>query len=890
MPNLLNHTKLTCILFLVLIYNTSTAQQSQGCVFIQGDYIEIGIAPNGAFGTPADAPAGYHARPLPLFNSLYNPVTSTYSNRYNAVGFVADYGKDGWTVGTPAYFGDYFMPGAVQEGFSLQANGLRGNAWSNNYQTNGSSGFSGTLTGSNVSLTVTPTDKKAVWEGVMNQLFVRQTITVKQNKSYFTANLVLKNLSTDTIRKIYYMRTVDPDNEVSVSGSFTTKNKIAYQLPNAGNKTLVTATGTTYTNSYLGLGTKDCQARCFFLSSGLFPNGDMETIYTGLAGYNYVDSLTMDVGIGLVFKIGNLPPGDSTTFSYAYILNESDLDEAFDATDPGFRYNGTFYPSGSIIIQPVGTVLPIDIVNGDYYNWTWTPSTHLDVTTGTHVNDTVGTAPVTYTVTGVGSGSISTLCNNRSISITVSPFAVSPPPAVNSPVTYCLNQTPSALSASGPGIIRWYTTATGGTGSTTAPIPSTAVAVTTTWYVTQEISGVESVRLPVVVIVRPLPTLLVSPANPVICIGDTIRLIASGSTAAHTWAPSDQLSSSTGDTVRAYPLTTTLYTVTATDQFTCKSTVTVNLLVNPLPNVLVNPSPGILCRADSLQLTATGSSVAYTWTPVSGINTTSGAVVIVKPLSTTTYFVTGTDVNNCIKTVPVPVTVKPLPTPSLGRDRSICAGTTAMLYPGIYNNYLWQDNATQSSYPVSDIGMYWVKVTDASGCKAADTINILSLFPLPNNFLPNDTSICRGSTMIISVPGYPQYLWGDGSIKSTIILKTVGSYKLTVKDKNGCVGSDSIQLFDARCIPFAIPNAFTPNRDGKNDQFRPFITQVVTGYKMTIWNRWGEKIFESEIPKQGWDGTYKGQQQAAGTYVYQIQFIDFDGVPVNVKGTLNLIQ
>ncbi|MCX6313655.1 MAG: gliding motility-associated C-terminal domain-containing protein, partial [Sphingobacteriales bacterium] len=72
--------------------------------------------------------------------------------------------------------------------------------------------------------------------------------------------------------------------------------------------------------------------------------------------------------------------------------------------------------------------------------------------------------------------------------------------------------------------------------------------------------------------------------------------------------------------------------------------------------------------------------------------------------------------------------------------------------------------------------------------------------------------------------------------------------------------------------------------------FRPFITQVVTGYKMTIWNRWGEKIFESEIPKQGWDGAYKGQQQAAGTYVYQIQFIDFDGVPVNVKGTLNLVQ
>lgn len=363
-----------CFFFTVSV----NAQISNGCVFLQGNFIEVGIAPNGAFGTPADAPSGYHARPLPLLVQLYNPVDGSFGNRTKAVGFVADYGKDGWTVGTPAYFGDYFMPGTVQEGFTIEIDGVRSDAWSNNYQTNLSTGFTGPLTGNNISLTTSTTDKKAIWQGMMNQLFVRQTITLKQSKSYFTANILFKNTGTDTLRKIYYMRTVDPDNEVAITNSYETKNKITYQLPNASNKTLVTATGRQYIQSYLGLGTKDCQARCFFLSFGLFPRASLSSIYNGASGYIYRDSSYADSGIGLVFKIGDLAPGDSTTFSYAYILDENDLDEAFSETAPGLMYNGNFYPSGSVIIKPTGTVIPIDIVNGDYYNWTWSPAAFLD--------------------------------------------------------------------------------------------------------------------------------------------------------------------------------------------------------------------------------------------------------------------------------------------------------------------------------------------------------------------------------------------------------------------------------------------------------------------------------------------------------------------------------
>ena len=71
----------------------------------------------------------------------------------------------------------------------------------------------------------------------MTDLLVRQTIIIKNAKSYFTANIFFKNTGIDTLKQIYYMRTVDPDNEVSNTGDFKTKNKIAYQLPNISNKT-----------------------------------------------------------------------------------------------------------------------------------------------------------------------------------------------------------------------------------------------------------------------------------------------------------------------------------------------------------------------------------------------------------------------------------------------------------------------------------------------------------------------------------------------------------------------------------------------------------------------------------------------------------------------------
>ncbi|MCX6316451.1 MAG: gliding motility-associated C-terminal domain-containing protein [Bacteroidetes bacterium] len=885
--------RLLPIIFALFFSTCLRAQQSEGCVFLKGDFVEIGVAPNGAFGTPANAPAGYHSRPTPILSALYNPVTGTFQSRNQALGFVADFGKDGWDNGNPTFFGDYFMPGAVQEGFSIQVNGVKSNAWSNNYQTAGGTGFSGgSLLGSNTGFISTAGEQKAVWEGNMSTLYLRQTIALKTTKSYFTANIFLKNTGTDTLRKIYYMRTVDPDNEVSVTNSYTTHNKIAYQLPNAYNKTLVTANGMVYpTQSYLGLGTKDCQARCFYHGSSLFADASLESIYDGTFGYVYADSAISDVAIGLVFKIGDLAPGDSTSFSYAYILNAADLDEAFTETEPGIFYNGNYYTSGSVIVAPTGTVLPLSIVNGSYYNWTWSPATFLNTTTGPNVNATVSTGPVLYTMSGVGAGVVASRCSNRTLNITISPYPVVPPPSVFSSQTYyCINQTPSALAASGPGIIRWYTSAVGGIGSFTAPTPSTAIPGTFIWYVTQEISGVESVRIPVTVIVKDPPVINFLPASPEVCLGDSVQLIAAGSPAVHTWSPSSTLSASVGDTVKASPPFTSTYMVTATDSARCAITKPITVVVRPKPVFTITPDAASICKGDSIRLTAGGAPLVFTWDPAPTINTLNGPVVIVKPITNTSYIVTGTDANGCTDTMQSTITVLPLPLPDLGPDKGICRGNTVVLSPGNYSSYLWQDGSVLPTFSTGAIGEYWVLVTDAAGCKAKDTIRLPSILELPARFLPGDMSFCRGNQLVIKAPAYSQYLWSDGTTTPKITITKFGTYTLTVTDQFGCAGKDTIVVFDARCIPFAVPTAFTPDQDGKNDLFRPIITQIVKGYKMNIYNRWGQLLYETNNYQAGWDGQLNGIKQAAGVYVYQISFTDADGQPVQLKGTFTLIR
>ncbi len=115
-------------------------------------------------------------------------------------------------------------------------------------------------------------------------------------------------------------------------------------------------------------------------------------------------------------------------------------------------------------------------------------------------------------------------------------------------------------------------------------------------------------------------------------------------------------------------------------------------------------------------------------------------------------------------------------------------------------------------------------------------------------------------------------------------------YTLEVVDRNGCTGRDTTRVTTKKC-PYSIyfPNAFTPNSDGVNDCFGIRNWGNVTLQDFSIYNRWGQRVFETKNPSDCWDGNFQGQKQPSGSFVYLIKASSFCG-NIERKGTLLLIR
>ena len=378
--------------------------------FLQGNYVEVGVNGNAAFGSSVAAPSGYHPQGGSAVN---NPCNSTTGPSGTDLGFVADPQKDGWTVGgTPAgypdYIGDYFLQGIPFEGWTLNVNGTELRNWN---------AYSDAMTGSFTSYTNTGAHVSATWNGSGGGLAITQVTALDTGSLYFYMNITLTNTTGSTINNVYYGRAVDPDNEVAEGGTYTTKQNIDYQLPNTDNDVLVSATGTTY-GAYLGLGTRDCRAKCYYNSTGLAPTDYLPIIYaqTG-SNENFSGTLTADAGIGLVFSLGNIAPGASVSFAYAYILDSTYLtrNAALTKTSPTWYATGDTNASQNtgdtgIVCQNQFTTVTIPSPGAYIWNWTaitgetispTTNSSYTTLTTGTTIVhlQAIGTQTVTGTCT-----------------------------------------------------------------------------------------------------------------------------------------------------------------------------------------------------------------------------------------------------------------------------------------------------------------------------------------------------------------------------------------------------------------------------------------------------------------------------------------------------------
>lgn len=368
------------------------------------------------------------------------------------------------------------------------------------------------------------------------------------------------------------------------------------------------------------------------------------------------------------------------------------------------------------------------------------------------------------------------------------------------------------------------------------------------------------------------------------CNSDTLHLKAPTGFINYFWGPNYNINSTNTQQVIVQPAIDTIYFVKAEKTPGCFGYDTVRITVHTSLPINLGQDKSI-CKNDSVILsTGTGFS-QYLWN-------TGGTLSQLVVYNTGDYSVRGTSAAGCNSYDTIHVNVWALPVVQLDKDSTLCKGSSRLLHAGTFISYLWQDGSILPSLSVNNPGKYFVTVTDINSCKGSDTVSITSLLPLPTLFLPSDTSICSYSSIVIQpVKSFANYLWNTGDISPSIPVSLAGIYWLQVKDNHQCVGKDSIVVSPKDCIKgLFIPNAFTPDNNGKNDNFKPIIGGIVKQYQFIIYNRYGQIVFKTNTINNGWNGTYGGIQQNAGTFIWVCSY-QLEGETVKVeRGTFLLLR
>jgi gliding motility-associated-like protein len=234
-------------------------------------------------------------------------------------------------------------------------------------------------------------------------------------------------------------------------------------------------------------------------------------------------------------------------------------------------------------------------------------------------------------------------------------------------------------------------------------------------------------------------------------------------------------------------------------------------------------------------------------------------------------------------------------------DTALCRGNSLVLDADFGTGiYKWesfppqrddQNNTNQSTYYIYNPGFYTVTAL-VGHCIFRDSLNVYFNDTLSLT-LPKDTVLCQGETFIIRpvISNTSEYTWQDGSKSPTYTALQSGLYSIVAE--NGC-GRDTAQMnivFESCPCALLLPNAFTPNGDGLNDNFRPLHACDMENYSMTIFNTYGERIYFTKDPLQGWDGKVKGRLLNMGNYVWYVSYVKAStGQLIQKQGNILLLR
>lgn len=362
----------------------------------------------------------------------------------------------------------------------------------------------------------------------------------------------------------------------------------------------------------------------------------------------------------------------------------------------------------------------------------------------------------------------------------------------------------------------------------------------------------------------------------------------------------------------------------ASSEFGCRDTISKTITIFPEPKVSFTASE--VCLRDTTQFRdsvtiASGAITSYQWNYNDAFTATGR-----NPMHTYrnwgNYSVELVAVSDkgCIGSFRKPVRVDPLPRAEIFTpDLDACEpfevpfmSNSAVPEGGVFQ-WLWEfgDNRISDeanpTHTYNKFGIYSPKlsvVTD-KGCKHDTTfVNYITVHQLPvANFdpSPQEVTFFNPEITFTSTSSSDVVIWdwsfGDGQVSGlsnpVVMYNDTGRYtvELVVRNANFCKANIEKQVFIRPDYTFHIPNAFSPNTGELNPEFGPEgIFKGLIEYKMEIYTRWGEKVFETTDLTKKWDGRFKNKPAAPGVYVYKISTMDYFNVREHFNGTLLLIR
>lgn len=339
------------------------------------------------------------------------------------------------------------------------------------------------------------------------------------------------------------------------------------------------------------------------------------------------------------------------------------------------------------------------------------------------------------------------------------------------------------------------------------------------------------------------------------------------------------------------------------------STAELDIDMQPIPTAKINDDAS-LCYGDTMQLNAvvvpgTYPEYSYNWQPGAALNFPDHIDPIFSAINTgvnNIRFIVSTPAG-CSDTDEIKLNVFAAEFVVMPNDTAICPGDSISLNMNLTEEATFQ---WSPDFNISDIKSlqpivwpvgkqtYKVVAMDKLGC--LDTADVtVNVFAAPILDIPHEVKLFPGESYRVDPGGnclyynwFPPLGMNNADVSNPNISPDVDTrYIVTARTESGCSIKDTMNVIVLSGALIEVPNAFSP---GNNGTLRIIKRGDVQLRLFSIYSRWGTKVFETSDIYQGWDGTYNGEKQPTGVYIYAVKAVGPSGEPINKQGNITLLR